>query len=163
VWQSLKPLVDQYNQTNPTSCVIPYFVQLDNSYLPTGSPRDKTHPPNQLIAPLVAISKTTGLQSRAERARTYAAYLFSQPYSLTGLADPSGTLPGSLSNRYAIIAPLGHPGLEAPLGWTLSKPSRRDLEDQLYSVNARAIERVRGWLEHPNRCPPAPAPSTGGS
>jgi hypothetical protein len=148
-WLGLQPLVERHNATSPTSCVIPYFVQLDNGYDPMTSPRDKTKPPNQLLAPLQALLKTTGTKSRQARARALAADLFSAAFSLTG---PAGTGTG-VGDRYAIIAPLGHPGLEAPLGWTLSEPSRRDLEDQLYGINAPAIRQVRGWLEHPPSCP----------
>jgi hypothetical protein len=150
-WINIEPLVEQHNATSTNSCIVPYFVQLDNGYSSTASPSDKTKPPNQLLAPIQSLLQTTGLHSRQDRARAMAADLFTQPFSLSGAAGSST----GVANRYAIIVPRGHPGLEASLGWTLSEGSRRDLESQLYNVNAAAIRDVRGWLEHPPACPTA--------
>ncbi|MGH2555802.1 MAG: hypothetical protein ACRDHO_08825, partial [Actinomycetota bacterium] len=130
-------------------CIVPYFVQLDNGYDPLTSPRDKTGAPNQLFAPLQSLLETTGTRSRQHRARALAASLFTQPFSVTGPAGVGREDEG----RYARLVPRGHPGLEASLGWTLSQPSRRDLENQLYEVNAEKIRLVRGWLENPTPCP----------
>lgn len=154
VWFGIQPLIQQVNRTDPSACVVPYFVQLDNSYLSQASPRDRTKPPNQTLAPLQALWNTTGLQSRASRARGYAADLFTQPFALDGTVAGGAGLTG----RYELIAPNSHPGLEAPLGWTLAPGSQRDLEQQLYEVNRTQIETVRRWLEHPPSCPPPAQP-----
>ncbi len=145
LWRAIEPRVDAFNRESPDACVVPYFVQLDNSYLSTTSPPDKENPPNQLVAPAIALWQTTGLASRAERARAYAAHLFTEPAS--SVADP-----GRAADRYALLAPRNHPGAKAPLGWTLADASRRDLERELYRGNRATIEKVRGWLEDPPPC-----------
>lgn len=148
VWLALEPMIQFYNSSHLDTCVVPYFVQLDNSYLPTQAPRVKHKPPNQITAPLTALFQTTGLKSRSQRARAWAAEKFTLPFP-RGRGDE----PRSYNNRYALIAPRGHPGVEAPLGWTLSDESRRDLERQLYDENFSAITKVRSWLENPPACP----------
>jgi hypothetical protein len=148
-WLAIEPLVEQLNTKSTDTCIVPYFVQLDNGYDQMTSPSDKTKPPNQLLAPLQSYLNTTGTHSRQHRARNLAAELFTQPFSLTGPAD-AGT---GVDDRYARLAPRGHPGLEASLAWTFSSASRRDLEDQLYRVNRDWILKVRRWLETPPNCP----------
>lgn len=134
LWQAIEPLVDDYNRTSPARCVVPFFLQLDNSYLATTSPPDRENPPNQLVAPAIALWQTTGLASRAERARASAAQLFAP-------------------DNYALLTPRNHPGAKAPLGWTLADASRRDLERELFAGNGTAIRRIRGFLANPPPCP----------
>jgi len=128
VWDGLEQLVERHNATPGTPCVVPYFVQLDNGYLRSASPTNKVKPPNQILAPPLALLSTTGLQSRASRARAMAAERFTRPFGPPGVGD-----------RHSIIVPRSHPGLEAPLAWTLAESSRRDLENELYAGNADAI------------------------
>jgi len=149
-WLAIQPMVEAHNATSQASCIVPYFVQLDNGYDPMTSPRNKTKAPNQLLAPLQSLLNTTGTHSRQARARMLAADLFTRAFPLGGPAAANGQ-----PDRYAILAPVGHPGLEASLGWTLSASSRRDLEDELYGSNAAAIMQVRDWLTNPPACPPA--------
>jgi hypothetical protein len=46
-----------------------------------------------------------------------------------------------------------HPGVQAPLGWTLSQASIDDLREQLgIPENAAALEELRTWLDGDLRC-----------
>jgi hypothetical protein len=156
IWQAIEPAVDGHNATDASSCIIPYYVQLDNGYV-SSAPPATGRAPNQLLAPLQGAIETNGLNSRAARAQAMAAVVFQRPFPLTGL-DPATigeSVPEGVdvSDRYRIIVPKAHPGTEASLGWTLSSASRRDLERQLYDVNGQAIRDVRGWLSNPPACP----------
>ena len=133
IWEGLEQLVADKNDTSADSCIVPYFLQLDNGYLSSGSPKNKTKPPNQMLAPVQALWNATGLQSRASRARASAAEQFARH----GVS------------RYSIVVPQSHPGLEAPLGWTLAETSRRDLERELYTGNEAEIRKLRAFLEEP--------------
>lgn len=151
IWDALEPLILAENQRSD-SCVVPYFIQLDNGYLSSGSPTNKTKPPNQILAPPLALLSTTGLQSRASRARAMAAEQFTKPFGTLGT-----------SSRYSIVVPKSHPGLEAPLAWTLAETSRRDLERELYTGNQKTIAGIRAFLQKPScptpATPPSPAPA----
>lgn len=147
---AIEDLIEAHNAESTDSCIVPYFLQVDNGYLDPVSPPRSASPPNQLLAPLQTLWASTGLQSRAERARTLAAETFTRPFP-TVPGDPGSAVPGP---RYALIVPQRHPGVEAPLGWTLSDASQRDLEDQLYTDNAETIETVKRWVTDPPACAP---------
>ena len=143
---AVEPLIERYNALSPRHCIVPYFVQIDNGYLDPASPPSDAKPPNQLVAPLQALLASTGLQSRAERARTLAAELFTRDFA-TAPGDVTG-----VRERYALIAPHRHPGVEAPLGWTLSAASQADLRGQLYGGNQSEIQNVQEWFSKPPTC-----------
>jgi hypothetical protein len=156
VWKAIEPMINEHNATSQQSCVIPYFLQVNNGYLPGGAPAADPSAPNQLLAPPIALKHSTGLEARASRAQSMAADLFTQPFSLTGIqGSVTASAPTGPSSRYAMIVPHGHPGLEASLGWTLSTASKADLMEQLYVVNAPTITEVRRWLTDPPACPAA--------
>ena len=145
---AIEHLIQEHNALSEDSCIVPYFLQIDNGYLDPVSPPRSASPPNQLLAPLQTLFASTGLQSRAERARTLAAEIFTRPFP-TVPGHPTSVVPGS---RYALIVPHRHPGVEAPLGWMLSDASQRDLEDQLYTGNEDAIGAVKDWVSNPPAC-----------
>lgn len=143
IWLALESLLEERRTAGiDDRCFVPYYVQIDNAYSPTLSPGRQPDPPNQLVAPVTALINTTGLQSRGARARAMSALTFSKAWNSTGPSD-----------RYALITPRTHPGVQAPLGWTLSEESQRDLETQLYVANSGAIEKVRHWLDTTLPCP----------
>lgn len=147
IYLGLEPLIEHHNATNPDTCVVPYFVQIDNDYDPGPSPQRDVKPPNQLLAPVLGLNQTTGLSSRAARARALAAEMFTRPFP-TG---PKGTAPVT-TPRHVRILPRRHPGVEAPLGWVLSRESRDDLERQLYEQNDEQIRGVKEWFSQPAAC-----------
>ncbi len=146
VYLEIEPLVERHNARSRQTCIVPYFVQIDNNYDAGAGPQRKVQPPNQILAPLRALKETTGLSSRGARARALAARLFTRPF-VTSRAGDAVTDP-----RYVRIFPRRHPGVEAPLGWLLSEQSKRDLRHQLYDLNADTIRTVKRWITHPQRC-----------
>ena len=53
-----------------------------------------------------------------------------------------------VTSRYVRLVTRAHPGVQAPLGWTLSQASIDDLRDQLaIAENAAAFAEVRAWLD----------------
>jgi len=58
-----------------------------------------------------------------------------------------------LDDRYVRITTRAHPGVQAPLGWSLSDASIDDLRDQLdLPANRREIDEVRTWLDGALTC-----------
>lgn len=146
IWAAIEPLVRQRNADTTKPPIVPYFLQIDNSYLPATSPPGKTKPPNQLLAPLQAVRQSAGDASRATRARALAADTFTLPFQAGAM---------TVAGRYMTIEPHDHPGIEAPLGWTLANGSQTDLETELYRDNATSISAVRCWLtKDPQKCVP---------
>lgn len=138
---AIEKAIEDYNAREPDSCVVPYFLQLDNGYVDPATPPKSARPPNQLLAPVQTLWASTGLQSRAERARSHAAEIFTRPFETVPGQDESAVV----GSRYARIVPTSHPGVEAPLGWTLSEESQRDLEKELYVSNKTTIGTVKSW------------------
>ena len=70
--------------------------------------------------------------------------LFSSPEFVPGQI---AKLPGEAQDRQAHIYPQAHPGIQAPLGWTLSKSAQGDLQKQLTTdVTKAEIAKVRSWF-----------------
>ncbi len=59
----------------------------------------------------------------------------------------------SVTSRYSRVVTRAHPGVQAPLGWTLSQSSIDDLRDQLaIPENRVALAEVRAWLDGEMSC-----------
>ena len=141
----LAPMVLEHNQDpGATSCVVPFFVQIDNGYLEPSGPGEAKAPP-----------KLIGLQELAARknnrngftvdARQAAQVAFGQAFTLGGvtITGSDGTV---VADRYARFSPVAHPGAVAPLGWTLSKASFDDLFSQFdQEENQRSVEELGKW------------------
>jgi hypothetical protein len=118
LWTGLQPLVDRWNRENTNEpCVVPFLVEIDNHYSEPSAPAAGSRP-KELLVPL----KTLGKVRDGREANSSLA----------------GALEFSRGDRVAYVYPRSHPGTEAPLGWTLSATSRRDLESQLDSGDVRA-------------------------
>jgi hypothetical protein len=126
-WRALAPLAAETERTTGT-CLVPVFVQVDNSpgratVSSTADPR-----PRELTAPVKA---TLGqLSSREAYSRSGAAAAFGyrvsaggQPIKINGTtaSDP----------MWFRIRLFGQPGPEPPLGWTLAPKTVKDMRSQL--------------------------------
>ncbi|MEX2458857.1 MAG: hypothetical protein WD770_07720, partial [Actinomycetota bacterium] len=140
LWPRLANLIAEHNERTNAACVVPFFVQIDNLYLqPPVLP--KTTAPNELIAPLSALT-IAARAARTNRAKAAAAFTFARKFA--GDARLDGT---PLVDRFAHLVPLAHPGIEAPLGWSLSEAAKEDLRAQLTNArNLAEIREVRQWL-----------------
>ena len=148
LYDALEPAIAEDNAAGP-ACVVPVLIEIDNHYLETE--RDAGGRPKELLAP----QQTYGAarSAREANAREAAALAFSG--SLPG--DRLARLGETDVDRVAHIHPRSHPGMEAPLGWTLSEAARRDLGGQLASPENRAeLDKVRGWFGGDLSCAPDP-------
>ncbi len=149
-WHALAPSVESYNASSSDYCVVPFMLHIDNGY-ESRSISGSEAVPREFLVPLAAtLSTASGITG----ARAEAALAFGAPFTIGGepvtLTDADT---GEDIDRYLRLVTLAHPGVQAPLGWTLSQASIDDLRDQLsISSNARAIEDVRAWLETDISC-----------
>lgn len=145
LWTELEPEVDTRNSRPGTPCIVPFFLQIDTGYSdPTGAKRSR---PLEATVPLK--TATTARNAREANARQAAALAFSGPF---GRVREATLANGAPLDRYAHIYPRAHPGSKAPLGWTLSRTARQDLDRQL-SANKAEIAKVRDWFNASLRCP----------
>ena len=143
-WRALAPLAAATERATGT-CLVPVFVQLDNS---TGraTVSSKADPrPNELTAPIGA---TMGQVSSREA------------YSRSGAAAAFGRLVSAGGQRVTVSSPVdgdplwsrimlfGQPGPEPPLGWTLAKETVTLMRSQLRAKpNTEQIGGLRRLLE----------------
>ena len=133
-WQVLRPLVRAYNaQPGSPSCIVPILIHIDNHYNGVPSPPAQ-HPPSEALVPVTTTSAIRDGWGNAERQAEAA------PVSSGDAIAPSSPV----RSQYIDVTPTAHPGLEAPLGWTLSHASQRDLEDQM--ARSSAMTSLRKWL-----------------
>jgi hypothetical protein len=152
LWARLAPLVDDFNRRSAGSCVVPVMLQIDNAYVSTAPPPDAT--PRALVAPLTALANARS--ARETGAEQATAISFGQPRLEDGSRPEARPAPGSGAralDRYVQIFPRVQPGAQAPLGWTLSKPSRESLSAQVESKpNRDALSQVQRWFDRSLRC-----------
>ena len=150
LWARLKPLVAAHNRQPGRDCVVPLFLQIDNHY--AEARETATRPPFESQVPLRAFGGVAG--AREADARQAAAILFSED-SFPGVSSVEGPAKAGLRRpirRYAHLYPRSHPGTKAPLGWTLSEVSMRDLDEQLERANRRGLMEVRRWFDKRMTC-----------
>ncbi|MFH1330204.1 MAG: hypothetical protein ABIJ48_06110, partial [Actinomycetota bacterium] len=147
-WEALSDHVEQYNTGGAPVCIVPFMLHIDNGY---ESPRVSGNQavPRELLVPVLALANSS---SGITAARAEAALAFEAPFTIGGtdvglrFRDGSGEV--EVESRYARLVTRAHPGVQAPLGWTLSQASLDDLRDQLaIAENAAALAEVRSWLE----------------
>ena len=134
-------LARAWNAARPegSACVQPVVLQLDNGYEDVVA-QDAGRRPAELLAPLMG--GIAGVSNNADVARQELALLGTQLRERAGCGDEVPDLP-----TYLQVFPQSHPGIEAPLGWSLSAPARDDLEDQLASAaNQCSLLVLRHWL-----------------
>ena len=133
-------------------CIVPFFIQIDNGY---ENPRsaDSNRSPRETLVPFSALF---GSQfGRIANAREEAAIEFDLPLqagttAIRVLEGPDGQ---PILSRYARFTTRAHPGVQAPLGWTLSNASIDDLRNQLaIEENRLELAEVARWLGGDLRC-----------
>jgi hypothetical protein len=137
LWGNLAHDIDAANVRE--RCIAPYFLQIDTGYADPVKSGDRS--PQEILVPPTAVRRAR--DAREHNARQAAALLF------TGALE----IGPKVRNRYAHIYPRAHPGVRAPLGWTLSDAAQDELDEQLRN-NEEEIRKVRNWLSNDNECPP---------
>ena len=140
-WSEVAPLVAQHNNTMPT-CIVPVFIEIDNGY----RNRNATAAPGrlgQMLAPLTGAAAV--FASRDAGWIEEAANQFSRDLGPgVRVVDSTGAV---VTDRFTRLSLFAHPGVQAPLGWSLSPQAVDDIAGQLaVPENAAAIAEVVKWL-----------------
>ena len=144
LWDHVEARVSAWNADPSRACIVPFFLQIDNGYENPGTSSGGR--PREALVPITAL---VGSQfGRMANAREQAAIEFDQPFVSGGarlVVQRDGAPVGS---RYARLVTRAHPGVQAPLGWTLSDASIDDLKSQLLiGENQRELAEVGSWLD----------------
>ncbi len=149
VFAQLAPLIQAANAQR-SGCIRPRLVLLDNNYVSSERSDPAGH---QLESQLLLQAKGIGGKGLTAAARQEAALAFDHFFAGT-CPDSSGTPSTSdaCANSVAYIVPSEHPGVRAPLGWTLSKVSADDMDRQLTGDwNRSQLKLARSWFA-PDAC-----------
>ncbi|MEA3511868.1 MAG: hypothetical protein U9R51_10580 [Actinomycetota bacterium] len=149
IWNGLEDRIATYNASAGLGpIVVPFVVHIDNGYEePAATEADPN--PSEVLLPLRTLA---GAQfGRYANARQAEALEFDRPLTLGGTPITIQTVDGMvIHDRYVRITTRAHPGVQAPLGWSLSDASIDDLRDQMdLGSNMREIREVRVWLDGP--------------
>lgn len=121
-----------------TPCIQPVVIQLDNGYEEVTASAFPARP-RELVAPI-----TGGLRAitaNAERARQELVLAASNLRARAGCANAPD------APTFLHVYPQSHPGVEAPLGWSLSRTSQEDMRDQIQTAkNQCALLTLRFWI-----------------
>lgn len=150
LWQRIEPNIEAFNEEHD-ACIVPFLIQIDNGYENPGAAPAGSSPMEVLVPIRTLIASQFG---RIANAREQAAIEFDSPLDVGGkrivVTDPSGA---RITSRYARITTRAHPGVQAPLGWTLSNASFDDLRSQLTIEENRAeLAEIQRWLNQPLTC-----------
>lgn len=128
-------------------CFVPKLILIENGYLS----QTKSEPaarPGELSAPLTATGAVRNAQS--PEARQAAALDFQKSFPPGGCGAKRTDTPDRKAWAMPNVVdfyPVARPGVEAPLGWTLSKYSQESLEQQLgNSDNLCSAAIVAAWF-----------------
>jgi hypothetical protein len=154
LWHRIEGFVDDFNDSN-SACVVPFLIQIDNGYEnPSASVQGAS--PTEVLVPLQSIFNSQF--GRIANEREQAAIEFDRPLLLSGSPVTVYTPEGiEVSSRYARLTTRAHPGIQAPLGWTLSDASFDDLRAQLtIEENAMELSEIQTWLGGDLTCAKTP-------
>jgi hypothetical protein len=152
IWSTLEERVARHNAAATSEpCIVPVLIHIDNGY-EEPAPAAADPDPGELLLPVRALAG--GQFGRYANARQSEALQFARPLSAGGSQVTIRAADGSvLDDRYVRITTRAHPGVQAPLGWSLSDASIDDLRDQLdLPANRREIDEVRTWLDDELTC-----------
>jgi hypothetical protein len=158
LWNALEDRVAEHNRRARGSCIVPFFLQIDNGYEEAVGPGGLAKRPLEALAPFATADATRN--SRAASARQAAAITFDRPFSFIRNSrdwEVRWEHGQVLDSRYARLSLQAHPGARAPLGWALSDGSRDELKRQLTQLtsNTNAISAAKQWLTSKLACHPS--------
>lgn len=136
-------IVTWLNKHDDTVCFAPKLIIMENGYLQ----ETKSEPPArpaELGAPITG--SMAAQAAAAPTSRQAAAFTFQKSFAgKTCGADKPG--PGWRTPNVVDFYPVAQPGIEAPLGWTLSVYSQNSLKSQVISLdNQCSAQIVASWF-----------------
>ncbi len=167
VFAQLAPMVAATNAQRTgqgDGCIRPRLILLDNNYVSSARTDPAGH---QLESQLLLQAKGIGGKGLTAAARQEAALAFDHFFAGTCGSGTSTTAPSTAPDGSAVtqlggggagaactdsvayIVPSEHPGVRAPLGWTLSNVSADDMDAQLTKPrgwNAGQLALARSWF-----------------
>lgn len=147
LWDQIEPRVAAVN-ADPAApvCVVPFLIQIDNGY-ENPEAGGSGASPRETLVPITAL---LGSQfGRIAQAREQAAIDFDRPFESAGqpITVVDHDTGAEIASRYARVVTRAHPGIQAPLGWTLSNASMDDLRAQLLlEENQMELAEIARWL-----------------
>lgn len=142
LWARLRPYVAAHNRQRDAPRIVPVFVDVDNHYSKAARAGPGKRVPQLLVPPLTA-ARADRLDDRGVEQLANARFSTALP----GAPDTVCTLGDDPGERFVRIAPPESPGVQAPLGWTLSQMSMNDLDRQRADALGRApAENLRSFL-----------------
>ena len=123
-WAVLEPLVAAYNAEHE-QCIVPLFVEINNGYAGLGGPGVSSDVA-QLVAPALGAARVFSDLSYGPIEQ--AAAEFSRELAPDLEVTSDGKV---LRTRFFRVSLVDHPGVTAPLGWSLSGAAVDDLVGQL--------------------------------
>ncbi|WP_410614112.1 hypothetical protein [Amycolatopsis sp. lyj-109] len=140
LWRRLAPMVSDHNRGGGAT-VVPVFLMLDNHYRALATPRAAGRV-QELYIPPSTQGRPDALDDVAAEQRAHAAFSEAIPGE-----DCPVDLP--LDSRFIAIRPSVSPGLQAPLAWSLSQMSIRDLDHQRNTKFAEdpTVAALSKWVQ----------------
>ena len=144
LWPEVVAWMNERTKTDAAVCFAPKLIIMENGYLEQTKSQPTTHP-SEWAAPLEAAMATQG--ATAPTARQAAAYAFQKSFRGQGCGGPAQSSADWVVPNVVDLYPVAQPGIQAPLGWTLSFYSRESLQDEVHSdLNTCAMEVVAAWF-----------------
>ncbi len=123
-WSVLEPLVSAYNASHDR-CIVPILIEINNGYAGlTGSKPGKDVA--QAVAPLSGATSVFADLSYGPIEQAAAEFSRSLAPDIHVRSGES-----ELTSRFFRLSLVDHPGVTAPLGWSLSDAAVDDLVDQV--------------------------------
>lgn len=140
-WSVLEPLVSAYNTTHDR-CIVPMLIEINNGYAgSTGSTPGKDVA--QVVAPLSGATSVFGDLSYGpieQGAAEFSRSLSPDIHVVSGDKE--------LTSRFFHLSLVDHPGVTAPLGWSLSDAAVDDLVNQVTEArNLATITELHAILD----------------
>jgi hypothetical protein len=152
-WPEIVNWLDKHSDGR---CFAPKLILIENGYLSQTQAQPPARP-GDLSAPLTASGAVRDAQSPA--ARQAAALNFQKSFPPGGCAnnrDETQKSDNWVAPNVVDFYPVARPGVEAPLGWTLSKFSQESLEQQLGNAdNLCSAAIVTAWFTGDTKRPAA--------
>jgi hypothetical protein len=147
VWSIVETKIEAHNQRAGV-CIVPILVEIDNGYANRGT-RTVGSVPYQLTAPLTGLLGV--IASRDAGPIEAVASEFAQPEFGGFTASVDGEVQNS---RFVRVSLFDHPGVTAPLGWSLSNAAINDITRQIDGVedNTDAAKTMTRWLHGSLTC-----------